>query len=412
MIQSIYPAVRKFALNALKLFSQKLPYWKDAPSKEIVPPLLSIPVSRPLNYQHLPGDFARHFIAKKSIPARRIFFLKDVYVSGQAIVFKNCRIFVPSLTWLRDADLFRSAELFIKSWTQKIPLIPANTPAALVYDDWSAANYYHWMIEALPKLLLVDAEHPGAVIIVPGPTPEFIKTSIQLMGFTNLHYLTRHWAEEVKVSRLLLPELVYYEEEDQAVLQARSGQTEATSGSRSGDSPGFNPSEELILAVRRKLLERFENMLPVPTRRVYISRANQKIRRLVNEVELLPVLEEFGFEVCYFEGMTLIEQMQLMLQTQIFVSLHGSNMVNILFMQQGCQVVELMNQDYVNDAYYLLASSLKLPYYSMPCTMIKETGETVDRVALNDADVTVDVQALEKLLVSAISPATSTQKGG
>lgn len=403
MLQPIYRGVRKVVLDSITGFAKMLPLWRNAAAKEIIPPLLSLNVSRPLNHHNLPEKFARQFIPQKCIPARRIFFLDNVYVNGEAIVFKNFRLFVPSLTWLRDLDIFRTASVFVRQWNKNVVVISLDTPTALVYDNWSAVNYYHWMIEALPRLLIVQAEAPGILLLVPDPAPGFVKTSLDLMGVTNRYYLKRHRSEVVKVSKLLLPELVYYEEKEEDILPQDNRLGKMMSVLPGLNQLDFDPRQELIVAVRKKLLQHIQTPLPSPSKRLYISRSNQRIRRLTNEADLLPVLEKYGFEVRYFEGMSLEEQIKLMLQAEIFVSLHGSNLVNILFMQEGCRVIEMMNQDYVNDAYYLLASSLRLPYYSMPCTMVNSVPGSNDRVVLNNSDVTVDIAVLEQLIVTTIA---------
>ncbi len=75
-----------------------------------------------------------------------------------------------------------------------------------------------------------------------------------------------------------------------------------------------------------------------------------------------------------------------MLDTAVVIGVHGANMVNILFMQPHVKVIELMNKDHVNDAYYLLASTLNLYYYSIPCLMTdKSLIITANSVTLNDA---------------------------
>ncbi len=416
MTHRIYQGLRKIVLAALTGSVKKLPHWKDAPYVDVYPALLSLPVSLPVNHGQLPAPFANKFIRQKSIPARRIFILKNVYVSGQGVVFRNLRVFVPSLTWLRDIDLFRKADLLLKQWKKGLTTLPPTPPAALVYDDWSAANYYHWMIEALPKLLLLEARFPNVKIFAPEPAPEFISSTLSLLGMDSIYSLNRHRASVVKVSTLLLPELVYYEEKEEDVLrEQKTRKGKAVSFPMQAPTvPGsFSEAEELIVQVRKRLLQHLT--VPPPSfRKVYISRSNQQLRRLVNEAELLPVLQKFGFEILYFEGMSFEQQMNLVLETEIFISLHGSNMVNILFMQPGTRVIEMMNQDYLNDAYYLLASSLGLRYYSMPCTMADELNSPVtkDRVALNDADVRVDVAQLEQLVEEAIGSSSTTEVKG
>src|SRR6187397_1936255 len=92
---------RNIRIPILHLFtriSRLLPLWKEAEYIDIIPPLLSLPVSLPVNWEMLPAEFASKFIKVKSIPARRIFILKNVYVNGQAVVFKNMQVFTPSLT--------------------------------------------------------------------------------------------------------------------------------------------------------------------------------------------------------------------------------------------------------------------------------------------------------------------------
>jgi capsular polysaccharide biosynthesis protein len=417
MTHRIYQGIRKIILAAVTGSIKKIPHWKTAPYVDVYPPLLSLPVSLPVNHHRLPVPFANQFIRQKSIPARRIFILKEVNVSGQGVVFRNLRVFVPSLTWLRDIDLFRKADLLVKQWKKDLPALPATTPAALIYDDWSAANYYHWMIEALPKLLLLEAKFPGVVIFSPEPAPEFISSTLSLFGVKNIYPLNRHRASVVKVSTLLLPELVYYEEKEEDVLREQQGRKESV-GALRNHAPSvtgpFLANEELIVLVRKRLLQHLPAIPTRPGRKVYITRSNQQLRRLVNEPDLVPVLQKFGFEILYFEGMSFTQQLTLMVETEIFISLHGSNMVNILFMQPGTRVIEMMNQDYLNDAYYLLASSLGLHYYSMPCTMDDETNSPVtkDRVALNDADVRVDVAQLAQLVGEAISNSSTIEVEG
>ena len=390
-------------LSLITAISKYLPYWKETSFVEIAPPLLSVRVNLPVNNEMLPGNLRQKFIAVKSIPSRRIFILKNVCVNGQAVVFKNMRIFIPSLPWIRDIDLFRTGNIFIQQWKKNLVKHNSLKNAALVYDDWSAANYYHWMIESLPRLLLVQKKFPGFVLIVPQPSPEYITTTIALLNFTVLYPLNRHAATVIKVQNLVLPELVYYEEKEEDVIV----QDNKLAGIELPQQPAaatFNYKEaELIITVQKKLLITQYRKPAVPVKRIYISRSQQKSRRLLNEPELLPCLTKYGFEVKHFEGMKFLEQMDLLFNTAVFISVHGSNMVNILFMQKGSKVIELMNENYLNDAYYLLSSTLQLSYYAVPCKMADTSIDlSGDTVKINDADLLADIAALEQIIKIAI----------
>lgn len=398
-----YKAIRKIIWLLLTGIAKVLPYWRSALSVNVFAPLLSLPVSLPLNYKRLPAGFADKFIKVKTIPKRKIFVLKNVYVNGQAVVFKNIRIFIPSLTWIRDIDLFRTGDMFVKQWKKNLTKHHRLKNAALVYDDWSASNYYHWMIESLPRLLMVQNKFPGFVLIVPEPSPEYITATIALLNFTNLYPLNRHAATVLQVENLVLPELVYYEEKEENVLTQDKKLTGIEMEQLLAASTFNSKHGELIVTVQKKLLLSYYDKPAVPLNRIYISRSQQKSRRLLNEPELIPCLTKHGFEIKYFEEMKFLEQMDLLFNTAVFISVHGSNMVNILFMQKGSIVIELMNENYLNDAYYLLSSTLQLPYYAVPCKMANALIETGgDTVKLNDADLLADIAAFEQIIKAAI----------
>ena len=96
-----------------------------------------------------------------------------------------------------------------------------------------------------------------------------------------------------------------------------------------------------------------------------------------------------------------MDQVQLMRETAILVGVHGSNMVNILFLPETATVIELMNEDHLNDAFYLLSSSVGVPYYSIPCKMVNEDLKTSnDSVAVNNADLVVDTYLFKQTLES------------
>lgn len=400
---TLYKWTIRTIMSIITVVSKYLPQWKETLCIEVFPPLLSIKVTLPVNHQLLPKALGQQFISVKNIPSRRIFILNNVYISGQAVVFKNCRIFIPSLTWLRDIDLFRKGDLFIKQWKQNIHKPESKKNYALVYDDWSAANYYHWMIEALPRLLMVQNKFPDAVLIVPEPAPEYITLTLAIMQYTCLYTLHRHPGSVLKVKKLVLPELVYYEEKEENVSAQDKKISKGHAEIRPGAMPFNYQQEELIKVVRNKLMVAYRDKPVIPSKRIYISRSRQKYRQLVNEQQLLPFLASNGFEIKYFEDMKFMEQIDMLFNTVVFVSVHGSNMVNILFMQKGSRVIELMNENYLNDAYYLLSSTFQLPYYAVPCKMADASiNISDDSVKLNDADLVADTASLQQIIKTAI----------
>lgn len=359
--------------------------------------MLAVPVLRPVNFQSLPPAFARHFISQKYVPGRRIFILNRVCVSGEGVVFKNLRIFTPSLTWLRDLYQHRKGSLLLKQWQSSAKPLPATQTAALIWDEWSAQNHYHWMVESLPRLLLLQLQYPDCLLLVPEPAPAFVHSTIALMGFTKTFPLPRNKGAVISAERLLLPELVYYHEPQEAA------EIPMYATAKKASAPTYLPpaggAEELILTVKKKLLSQVSQAAAKRHRRVYVSRSRQKTRRLVNEEEVLSILQKWGFEIFYLEEMSFRQQLDLMRETSILLGVHGANMVNLLFLPPEACVIELMNQEHFNEAYYLLASSLNIPYFSVPCAMSDSTiTPAADSVALNDAHLRVSPTLLEDTL--------------
>ncbi|MGZ3885734.1 MAG: glycosyltransferase family 61 protein, partial [Bacteroidia bacterium] len=103
--------------------------------------------------------------------------------------------------------------------------------------------------------------------------------------------------------------------------------------------------------------------------RIYVSRGRQKTRRVSNEQDVINVLKEFNFEVVFFEGLSFNEQMELVRNTRVMVSSHGANLTNLMFMQPGAKVLELIRDQQPNFCYWALASVCGLDYYYQLCNI-------------------------------------------
>lgn len=97
--------------------------------------------------------------------------------------------------------------------------------------------------------------------------------------------------------------------------------------------------------------------------RLYISRQNTANRRLINEVDLLPILDKFGFQSVTLEALSVSEQASLLSQAAVVLSPHGSGLTNIVFCQPGTKIIELFAPEYVYPCYWLLSNLMQLEYY-------------------------------------------------
>jgi Glycosyltransferase 61 len=235
--------------------------------------------------------------------------------------------------------------------------------AVLLTMPWHH-NFFHWMVEILPRLQLYDEvpELQSVPLIVPQSAPRFVRDSLALAGygdrvqfledgvyrFETLHLLTR-LSLTVDVSPLAIAWL------HQKFSQATSKVS-------------------------------FSNP---PSKRIYISRRDAKIRRVTNEAALESVLSRFGLTPIVPSDYSLAEQIALFQQAELVVGSHGAAFTHLAFMKPRGTLIEFFSPDHFNHAYNRMAQLRQLNY-----------GFLVGRQeALGFA---IDPQALTQLLEQAV----------
>lgn len=246
----------------------------------------------------------------------------------------------------------RVAHCTLKSW-RTIP------DGIWIKDEWSA-NYFHWMTDCLPRLWLglQEGKTDKVILMESFRHLSFVVQSLKLLGLQPIYFKSSE--------NLLVKELVL-----------------------TGRTANFaNYNEALTKLTREKLAIKTGRE---PFRKIYVSRKLADKRKAHNELEVELLVRKKEYEIIYMEKMTLKEQIILMSETKIMVSLHGAALTNMLFMEEGQKVVELRNQnDDQTNCYFNLASTLGIKYFY---TLNKGDGK--DTILTN---FTVDLGALEKLL--------------
>jgi capsular polysaccharide biosynthesis protein len=129
--------------------------------------------------------------------------------------------------------------------------------------------------------------------------------------------------------------------------------------------------------------------------KIYVSREKAKRRKVVNEVELTQYLEKMDFQIINFEDYTFWEQVAIMKDTKLLISVHGAGLANINFMPAHSFLIELTKKTNGNEigriSYWRLSASLNINYLVQFC-------ETQDDVNSYDSDIYVDWEQLQKNL--------------
>lgn len=371
-------AVKNVVNSTIGSVSRALPSWEET-ALVVSPSLKAHTYTFPANMEQLPAEIAAQYTHKTRtaptvVPELHLFTVTNANVSQHGVVFSNFRLFKPDMCPYSE-NVFRNIFL-LKQWVTPKSATKHVEEAALVHDLWSMGNYYHWLIEALPKMLMLQSYFPDISIIIPHPTPSYVKKTAAIFGFKN--FIPIKAEEIIKVKRLVVPEKAPFLEMNlEDISQGRSR---------------FSLS-----LVREKVIQSVSPENTIPHRNIYVSRRRQVLRQISNEEEVERILQAHGFETVFFEDLTFEEQIKLMQETAVLIGLHGAGLTNMMFLNPGAKIIEIINYKLDDHLfYYFLSSYFNLPYYSLPSVGL-------DAKAAINSDVVVDTNELQKVLQAAIN---------
>ena len=231
-------------------------------------------------------------------------------------------------TAVRDSHLIRPNLSFDaqnnldSSWS--VPdseVVKLETPVVFLAGP-GADNFYHWMHDCIPRLLVAEKAGIDAPILVPPASDKnaFIRDSLKLLGIP-----------------------------DDKIIEFPGGKVEAPEVWVPEDLFHVNPDQvhhSLLNEVRDRLLSALDlGTQSKGENRVFLSREGAgTTRTLVNHAEIETLLvEENGFRKVRMEDLPLEEQIRTIADASEIVAPHGAGLFHTLFMSGG-KVIELFPQ--------------------------------------------------------------------
>lgn len=290
------------------------------------------------------------------------------------------------LVWLQEAEILGNSgavalegKLVVESVLEVSRLAKSNafkTPDLLlpshkkgVYTSvlhlpWADNNNYHWFFDCLPRLYLVleTVKEPIQIIMrrdMAAYQLETLRFVLQDHPQAEVVYIGKH--EKWQMERFVLPSFL----------------AKAQSGYLPPDAAAW---------LRYKVWRGYGVRQSGLKRRIYISRANAKTRRVLNEPDLLPLLARYGVEVVRAEELSYQQQVQLFFEAEAVVAPHGAGLTNLLFSEQ-CRVLEFHPADRIKTHYFLLCKGLGFRYSAV----VGSEGDARE-------NYTVDVHEVERWL--------------
>ena len=180
-------------------------------------------------------------------------------------------------------------------------------------------NFYHWMLDLLPKLFIALAAGLGEKPLYLGASTPFQKQTLELLGIPIAQVLDCNVIPFLQPDELIVPYL--------------------------GDNHPPNVFDaakyRLLAQVLGKLIPAKSATRELPTR-FLVSRAKTRSRRVVNEDALLSRLTPLGFRSVFLEDLTLLEQIALFARAEAIVASTGAGLVNLIHCRPGTPVAILM----------------------------------------------------------------------
>jgi capsular polysaccharide biosynthesis protein len=221
-------------------------------------------------------------------------------------------------------------------------------------------NFYHWMIDLVPRLELVaDVLRQGLPLIGPPHMRDWQRSTLlavlEELGLGDIEIIEPQGGV-LRFERMVLPTNI---------------------------TQPLDVSPEQLDLLRRSLLKTARDV--ATPRRIYVSRRDAANRRMENEDEVCAHLGRRGFQAVTMSELTPADQAALFHGAEVVVGAHGAALTNLAFCREGATVIELFRDGHFQPCFARIAQSAKLHY-----------GFGVGRPL--GADTHLDVRQLERLL--------------
>lgn len=222
----------------------------------------------------------------------------------------------------------------------------------LVILTRSSEIYFHWLQDALPRLLIIKDYYKNFddfdAIYIDAIDRDFIRETLELIGVPISKVIDPVQNPVVKCEEMIVP-----------------------SYTRRDDLPHI----WVLNLLRKSFLPKEIQTLKT---RVFVSRKGAGSRSIQNEDELFDIVEPHGFKKYVLEDLTVREQIHLFCSAEYIIASHGSALANLTFCQKGATVLELFNPNRVFTMYAMISSLLNVNYYYLIGSV--STDETNSKV--------------------------------
>jgi capsular polysaccharide biosynthesis protein len=299
------------------------------------------------------SDFSYSYTPAKNRIVKNCFVTYDGIVLKNLLLVKRCAFNLKGnldntfykIFWREAVEKY-----LVCRFGKSIPFQKLNSEKnyVLIHSKWF--NYSFWNTSSLPRLLQIIEQFPDKnfKLLVPEDWKEIEYVWESLKPF-KLNFEIIKKDHNLFIDKLVFPETRKW-------------------------TFAFEP--KYILETKRQMTKfAYENTDPnfETFPKIYLSRGKRGVRCVDNEDEVSVYLIKKGFKILNFEDFTIWQQIVLMDKASHLISIHGAGLSNLMYMNKGGHVLELINREYAKVEYtfpfWTLANVNELNYYMQFCSI-------------------------------------------
>lgn len=243
-----------------------------------------------------------------------------------------------------------------------------------------SCNYFHWLAECLPRLLLINQIQEA------NDVPLLIDSNIAPQQLDALEIMNQENRKIIKLENknCYLVETLYYPSPLSVIHDNLQSPIK------------FN--EDILYSpialdfVRNFFLTKLKIKPRDGFRKIYVSRKKASYRKIINESKIEELMVSHGYEIVFPEKLDFTTQLELFSQAKVVIGQSGAGMANLLFVPKNCKNLIFMSDDKQTNLHvfhgFCDAIGIKLQYL---------IGKSEKNCSMH-SDFTVDLKLLQDYL--------------
>jgi hypothetical protein len=239
---------------------------------------------------------------------------------------------------------------------------------ALLLGSNAGGNYYHWLLDSIPRWRILQAANYSEYdfVLLPGKGSPFEDELLDLLKIPPARRLRCSKNFVHQFERLVVPAMPF---------------------------PCYQVPTWVCAWVR--------SLFPAGgtgLEKIFISRGSSRRRRLVNQAELEARLQREGFVSIQPERFSVAEQARLFSSAKCVVAAHGAGLVNMVFAPPNALLVELFHPDYMVQAYRNMVAASGFRHAAVIGRCLNKSGKAGEGNSDFDFEFEIDVSVVVRVI--------------